>query len=470
VPKTTRTLSFKGGYRFRGFLGDPEDAVIDVETGDTAIVPLGSASAAVETGTTVSVGQTIGESPAGPYRVIVSPASGTVRTVSEAAVEIEPGADQSWTPVAGAAREWENLPEDLLEDILLASGSCCLADEGLPTRHGTSVLDRQSVRRVVVHDSASEVYTASVQALLDGRDAADLVEGLAILRRLYSAAEIHVVLGADSAPLARDIGNSDRELKIHHGSPRYPQNHPAVLVGTLFGEQMSSQTLPSASGTVILDVQAVLQIRDAVTAGKPNIERIIALAGPGFSTTGHAKVRIGTPVSRLAESRLTEDRSPRLIANSVMTGRQLDVADPVDHRFTALIALPKTGPEFVPFATPGFRKDSISFTFLASVLPTKKTLDDNLHGEERACVGCGYCEEVCPVGILPFYLHRFVQRGMIDERLVRYGAFRCIDCNLCTYVCVSKIPLAKLLADGKKALLDEGYAPPQVAESKEGFR
>ena len=60
------------------------------------------------------------------------------------------------------------------------------------------------------------------------------------------------------------------------------------------------------------------------------------------------------------------------------------------------------------------------------------------------------------MGILPYLLHRYVQRGTIDENLVRYGAFRCIDCNLCSYVCPSKIPLAQLIGEGKRALIEEG--------------
>jgi electron transport complex protein RnfC len=52
---------------------------------------------------------------------------------------------------------------------------------------------------------------------------------------------------------------------------------------------------------------------------------------------------------------------------------------------------------------------------------------------------------------------------MIDETLVRLRIFDCIDCNLCTYVCTSKIPLAELMRQGKVKLAAEGLDPRQAA-------
>jgi len=45
---------------------------------------------------------------------------------------------------------------------------------------------------------------------------------------------------------------------------------------------------------------------------------------------------------------------------------------------------------------------------------------------------------------------------VIDESLVRYGAFNCIDCNLCTLVCPSKIPLAQAIRETKEKLMEVG--------------
>jgi electron transport complex protein RnfC len=471
VPQLIDKLSFKGGYRFRGFQGAPTDELVEIPLPPKTFVPIGSAgTAVVKPGDQVTAGQTVVQSDTGPHRQTVSPVGGTVAAVSDELIEVECNGDHTWSPVEGASAEWQDLSTDKIEDILLQTGSCCAVPGGIPTRHNTSALAPGDVHKIVVHDSGSEVYTASVAVLMQDRDASHLVAGLAVLQKMYSKAACHVVLGAESKALLQELAtlNANGGAVVHTGSPKYPQHLESVLLGSLFDDAVSHDASAADYGALVMDVQALLQIRDAVILGKPNIDRVVALAGPGFTTNPHVRVRVGTPVEHVTGSRINLARISRIVCNSVMTGVQLaDTAAPIGFDCTALIAIPMAGPEFLPFAKPGFRSDSFSFSFVSSLVRLPKTLDDNIHGEERACIGCGYCEEACPVGILPYSLHRYVQRNIIDEKLVRYGAFRCIDCNLCTYVCPSKIPLARLISDGKQALLDEGFSPAPAVESEE---
>jgi electron transport complex protein RnfC len=53
-----------------------------------------------------------------------------------------------------------------------------------------------------------------------------------------------------------------------------------------------------------------------------------------------------------------------------------------------------------------------------------------------------------------------VKRDVIDELILRYRIVDCIDCNLCTYVCPSKIPVAALIREGKARLAAEGLEDP----------
>jgi Na+-translocating ferredoxin:NAD+ oxidoreductase RnfC subunit len=189
------------------------------------------------------------------------------------------------------------------------------------------------------------------------------------------------------------------------------------------------------------------------------IQRTIALGGSGFGKRPHLRARIGTSLADVLDKYLERRYPQRIVRNSLLTGSIVNegVVDPL---MSVVIAIPedRQGPPLA-FSRPGFRTDSYSRTFLANFVPFTKTVDTNLHGEHRPCIACGYCDGVCPAGILPHLLHRYVQREVIDETLVRLRIFDCIDCNLCTYVCTSKIPLAELMRQGKTALEAEGLDP-----------
>ena len=75
----------------------------------------------------------------------------------------------------------------------------------------------------------------------------------------------------------------------------------------------------------------------------------------------------------------------------------------------------------------------------------------SLRGEPRACIACGYCEDICPVKIMPHLIWRFLGKDMLEEAQVA-GAEICVKCGLCSYVCPSKIPLSHLFAMAKMAL------------------
>lgn len=68
--------------------------------------------------------------------------------------------------------------------------------------------------------------------------------------------------------------------------------------------------------------------------------------------------------------------------------------------------------------------------------------------EERVCIRCGKCIEVCPMGLMPAVLATLVRKKNFDTAL-EYSIMSCDDCGCCAYVCPSNIPLVQLLRYGK---------------------
>jgi electron transport complex protein RnfC len=465
-----------GGYRFARFAGQPQSEL--VEAGAVQVVTIGLAPAGtapvrplVEQGETVSAGQIIARDDEAVGNPVLASVNGTVEDIlkggdSGPAVVIRSDGTDSWRPVAGYSAEWNNLSSDVLEKLIYLSGASGCVAGGIPTRFNSAAIGPEEVEHILLQVVPAEVFNPSISALLGGREIGELAEGLAILAKIMPRASVHLVGGRKQKPLLSQTRQACLQIgldRVHHHTlgAKYPNHREEVLVPAVLGREFPYGYSAINLGVVILDLQALLQLRDAVAAGKPAIDRVVALAGSGFTKRPHLRLRIGTPLERVLEQYLDRSREFRIVANSLLTGDALsDSARTVDSLMSTIIAVPeeKQGPP-LPFSRPGFRTDSYSRTFIANFVPFTKTVDTNIHGEHRPCIACTYCDNVCPVGILPHLLHRYVQRGVIDETIVRYRIFDCIDCNLCTYVCTSKIPLAQLMRKGKDSLKAEGLDP-----------
>ena len=110
--------------------------------------------------------------------------------------------------------------------------------------------------------------------------------------------------------------------------------------------------------------------------------------------------------------------------------------------------------EFFSFMRLGFNKPSYSNAFLSSLAKNRDfSYASDLMGEERACIQCGYCTDICPVEIMPDFLFKAVLAEEID-RAESLGLRDCVNCALCTYVCPSKIEINNIIKDGLKESLE----------------
>ena len=130
--------------------------------------------------------------------------------------------------------------------------------------------------------------------------------------------------------------------------------------------------------------------------------------------------------------------------------------------------------QFLAFARVGLDRDSYSRTCASELFKKDRKLflkrcGTNVHGERRPCFFCGFCKNVCPADIIPHLLFQYAERDIIDEDLLRYRIFDCIECNLCNYVCPSKIPIAEFIKKGKEGLIKEGFELPTTVAKLKGI-
>ena len=480
---------FKGGYSFKNFKGTPSEKIQRNISPRQVVIPLKRMSgfevqSLVSAGDTVKAGQIIGKDDETVSSPVHASVSGTVASIGKrdiygektACVCIEKNGNSGEDDLEraeGAVKEWDSLDNGKIEELIYATGVSGLDSAGIPTKFNSSPVQPEDVEEIIIAESESDLFQPSLGVLLAGDGLSEFTQGIRILKKLFHNRPVHLVLNGERKQLLKEI---EKSLQGCDGAdivavkPKYPQDAEQILVPTVLGKKYPAGYQAVSLGILILSVQTIISLYRGVTEGVPAINRIIALGGEGFTENLHVEVPVGTAIREITEGRMKGEEN-RIVINSVNTGKQADdISAPVLWHTTALIAIPEVPEEgLMPFAMPGFFKDSVSVTFPSRFLPVRKKLNTNIHGEERACLQCGFCIDVCPVGIYPNLLHRYVERNIIEDSLANFGIFSCIDCNLCTYVCTSKLPLAENIREGKKKLVEEGFEAraevPQGIES-----
>lgn len=463
----------KGGYNFKNFKGGAEDTLEEFSTSIVSIplleglgVPL---SPLVKEQDKVSCGQIIARNDKTISSCVHSSLEGEVVKIEKInyfkrevpVVTIKGEVAKAAIKVEEKITDWQNCDVKKLEEAIYKGGVSALEYEGLPTRFNTSVIKPQEVEDIIIKATEDDIYNVSLSLLLEGKNIYQFVDSLKILKRIYPQAKIHIAINQNKGELIEKITKLTSSLKdnifIIPLPPTYPVGHKEVLIPCVLNKEFPYGYLAANIGVVVLSIETVLSIYRAVVEAEPVVEKIVALCGEGFSKNIHLRVRVGTPISEIIRKYLKKDKKYRIIANSLLTGEKIsDYRMPLGRDISCLIALYENEErKFLGFMRCGRKADSYSRSFLSSFIPSKKEVDTNLGGEERPCIQCAYCIKVCPVGIMPNLLNRYIKVGAV-ENLMRLGIFNCISCNLCSYVCPCKIPLADNIEKAKEKLMGIG--------------
>lgn len=496
-----KTKTFSGGYIFKRFDCQAADILTPIPGPEKVVVPLRQASGGdadenvicVKIGERVKAGQVVGRSEGGRGLPVHSSVDGEVERIVEIdcfgsqvpAVAIRSDGEQTdickvegWTP------GWEDKSAEEVADILREAGvfpfsrDCAFHGEpnqpanGPPNEPSSALINESiplgEIKDLIICALDPEMYRVSMAVLLKAEAVNRFATGLRILKKAAPRAKLHVVFDENDAKLLSDSSAAlEKEgltgnVELHGVVSKYPQAFDRLLARTVLKKTVSPGKEISSLGAMAADVQAVLHAFDAAVEGRPVLDRVIALAGPGFVEPTHVRARLGTAVEHVVRGRLAAPAEDlRLIVNSPLTGPSVKkLSQPVEHYWSRIIAVPEDREHrFLPFISPGADMDSYSPSFLSSFFPTDKKTTTNPRGEMRPCISCGFCEQVCPAQIVPHLLHKYSSRSIIGEHLLALRIFDCVDCNLCSYVCPCKIPVGIHVKQGKQRLVEDGIAP-----------
>jgi Na+-transporting NADH:ubiquinone oxidoreductase subunit A len=405
----------------------------------------------VKEGDVVAKGQILFSDKKTPGVVYTAPAAGTVAEINRGAkralrgVVIDIAAEgDSISFASHAAEQIQNLDREAVIQQLLQSGSW----PALRTRPFSRVPSPETApHSIFVTAMDTNPLAADPQIVIAPR-IKDFIAGLAVLSTLTDGA-VHVCQSAGA-----DMGEYAQSEKIQSHS--FGGVHPAGLPGT----HIHFIDPVSPNKTVwYIGYQDVLAFGYLFLSGQLDVERIVAIGGPGASNPRLVKTILGANLTELTAGELVEG-DQRIISGSVLSGRGANEGLPYLGRYHVQVSILREDRErkLVGWLMPGTRMHSVFPAFLSKWVGEKSVeFTTNTNGSTRGMVPIGTYDTVMPLDILATQLMRSLLVGDL-EKAIELGCLELDedDIALCTYACPGKYEFGPVLRDVLTQIEKEG--------------
>ena len=255
----------------------------------------------------------------------------------------------------------------------------------------------------------------------------DLLGGIKIAEKLLRPREVVIGIEEENIDIAEHIEVIIKQsrlfnVKIQILPTAYPQGSELQLIRSVTGKEIKKGEIPGNHGVIVSNVGTVKSMYDAFTEGKPLVERVVTVSGEKVKTKGNYLLKVGTPLSYIIEQLNPEDNAKIVFGGPMM------------------------GEEVTETSTPVVKGTS-GILFLSKDIDSVK---------RENCISCGYCVDVCPMGLMPMKFAESYRKEQYEKLVTVYHLDNCIECGACEYVCPSRVPLIKSIKEGKEKLRETG--------------
>ncbi len=370
--------------------------------------------------------------------------------------------------INGEGISWQKEKPANLRELLYLAGLTSFGQTGIPTEFKSSYFSPGDVDEILINSVRSAPFS---RHLVDyEKEFSAYKKGLRILARCFPDVQLHFALDEEAYDSVDSMSSSQR-IKTYSVSEDSYMDRPKMLARELMGvDGLDEGGFLLDHGVLALGELVPLAVYRAVEKGNPFVSNRFSLTGPGSEPSLY-EAPIGAIVGDLVSNEIRDEDSYIDIMDGPLSGKKLENLEvPLGKEFDSLVRLEKPkSTDTLAWLQTGLTRNSYTNAFFSALVPgKKKKADSGLHGEERPCVYCGYCSEVCPVDILPYQIYQTHSHDMIDE-VNRLQPQRCIDCGLCSYVCPSKLPLSKVVKEAKKSQPGEINNYVEYEETEEGL-
>lgn len=373
-------------------------------------------SPTVGVGDRVDVGQKVGATEAFVSAPVHSSVAGTVKAIEErknfaganvtcVVIDVDAEQPQRFTE----KRDVSGLSPEEIREIAKEAGLVGMGGAAFPCSVKLAPPKDKPIDTVIINGCECEPFLTCDHRLMLERPE-DLVAGLKLMMKAVGARKGSIGIEANKMDAADRMSAAvagDPDIDVVLLEVKYPEGAEKMLIDAVTGRRVPPGKLPAEVGCLVQNVQTAVALYEAAATGKPVIDRVVTVTGPGIKEPRNVMVKVGTPISHVIEQcgGLVGDTG-KVIMGGPMTGfAQKDLTAPCQKGSSGILVLTREAVE---------------------------------QGEEHQCVGCDKCLDACPMFLMPNFIVKYAKRGQWDKA-DRYGARDCFECGCCSYVCPALI-------------------------------
>ena len=399
----------------------------------------------VRQGQEVARGQKIAE-PDGEFSVALhAPESGVIKKIDLVPTisgQMEPGIYLQSYPgstqevLEGQPCDWQTATPEQIVNAIQEAGIVGLGGAAFPTHAKLIPPKNEPVDTLIINGAECEPYlTTDHRVMLE--QTIDIMLGIRYLLKATGAGK--AVIGVESnkpdayAALC-DAAKQEQNVVVEEVNAKYPQGAAKILIKALTGRETPSGAHTSAIGVIVCNIATTAEIGRLLPHGRGILERVITVGGPAINNKGNYRIPIGTPLRFVLETAGVTNSLSRVFLGGPMMGNaapNLDIS--ITKGVSGVIA---------------FTEQEIPRT--DKVYP---------------CIHCGYCVDVCPLGLNPSMLGLLANVKQYQEMAEGYHLKDCFECGACSFVCPSHISLVQQFRVAKSML--KKLKAVQIEQSKD---
>lgn len=288
-----------------------------------------------------------------------------------------------------------------------------------PSHVKLNVKEDKKLDCLLINGVECEPYlTADHRLMLE--KAEEIIVGIKILMHALHVKKAVIGIESnkrDAIDAFKRLTLKEKEIQVAALQVKYPQGSEKQLVKAILKREVPKNGLPLDVGVVVNNVGTIYAVYQAIQHNKPLIERVVTVTGKKLGNPSNFWVKIGTPISDLiTEVGGLPEGTRKIVNGGPMMGKAIKNTDvPVTKGTSGILIIPE---------------------------------EEASRGEQKNCIRCGECVDVCPMGLEPHLLMNLSEKGMY-EKASQEDIMTCIECGSCSYVCPSHRPLLDYIRFGK---------------------